>query len=231
MTCFVATDRFDLWGRDDLGVPSQFSEAAAAILLAASENIERGGKGAERWTARLYVGWSNLSNSWHMTGDEHVVMVWTMTKMTKIHQFHQKSKASECTLPGKGRKGRRERNGARSGATSAPNGDIKSSDSHRLSRAVVKIWSRSGRFWCWKKFHLSLCVYYLYIICIMLIQCYAYIMYHIPFATHFCIILGISYCDWWRYGGIFVIRHVFAKESEQPFSLEVLHDLDHIYIL
>ena len=160
MTCFVATDRFDLWGRDDLGVPSQFSEAAAAILLAASENIERGGKGAERWTARLYVGWSNLSNSWHMTGDEHV-MVWTMTKMTKIHQFHQKSKASECTLPGKGRKGRRERNGerngARSGATSAPNGDIKSSDSHRLSGAVVKIWgSRSGRFWCWKKFHLSL---------------------------------------------------------------------------
>ena len=32
-------------GRDELGVPSQFSEAAAAILLAASENSERGGKG------------------------------------------------------------------------------------------------------------------------------------------------------------------------------------------
>lgn len=31
--------------RDELGVPSQFSEAAAAILLAASENSERGGKG------------------------------------------------------------------------------------------------------------------------------------------------------------------------------------------
>ena len=70
-------------------------------------------------------------------------------------------------------------------------------------------------------------VYYLYYVNTML---YTYIMYHIPFATHFCIILGISYCDWWRYGGIFVIRHVFAKESEQPFSLEVLHDLDHIYI-
>ena len=35
-------------GRDELGVPSQFSEAAAAILLAASENSERGGKGVGR---------------------------------------------------------------------------------------------------------------------------------------------------------------------------------------
>ena len=46
-------------GRDELGVPSQFSEAAAAILLAASENSERGGKGVEgedsAWWALLVV--------------------------------------------------------------------------------------------------------------------------------------------------------------------------------
>ncbi len=41
-------------GRDEFGVPSQFSEAAAAILLAASENSERGGKGVE---GKQRLGW------------------------------------------------------------------------------------------------------------------------------------------------------------------------------
>ena len=41
-------------GRDEFGVPSQFSEAAAAILLAASQNSERGGKGVE---GKQRLGW------------------------------------------------------------------------------------------------------------------------------------------------------------------------------
>lgn len=49
--------------RDDLGVPSQFSEAAAAILLAASENIERGGKGKGRKGRRERNGERNGARS------------------------------------------------------------------------------------------------------------------------------------------------------------------------